>query len=241
MAREGTGSFLSENTDNKTTNDGGGGPWVIKNVEFETSGTRRSEFPEGSMPQVAFVGRSNVGKSSLLNVVVNRKRIAKVSGTPGRTQLVNFFVVNGDTRLVDLPGYGFAKAPKEVKAKWDKMITGYLLDNKDLRLVVTLFDVRREPSADDESLLDWLNHYKIPFLAVLTKADKLNRSGQGRARQKLSKWLEKWKPVDVVLFSATSRQGRDDVLTAIGRVLHDAGPEAEADNGDDADFGLHQD
>src|SRR5690606_16915625 len=94
------------------------GPWVIKDVEFETSGTRRSHFPqEPRLPQVAFVGRSNVGKSSLLNVLVNRKRIAKVSNTPGRTQLVNFFMVNGDTRLVDLPGYGFAKAPKTVKSQ----------------------------------------------------------------------------------------------------------------------------
>lgn len=221
-APEENGGNRDANTEDMRASAGGhGGPWVIKNVEFETSGARRGQFPrEPRLPQVAFVGRSNVGKSSLLNVLVNRKRIAKVSRTPGRTQLVNFFLVNGDTRLVDLPGYGFAKAPKEVKSQWDKMITGYLLDNADLRLVVTLFDIRRDPTEEDASLLDWLNHYKIPFLAVVTKADKLTRSGQGQARQKLSKWLAKWNPEGIVLFSATSRQGRDDVLTEIGRALN---------------------
>lgn len=195
-------------------------PWVIKNVEFEKSASRRSHFPrEPRLPQVAFVGRSNVGKSSLLNVLVNRKRIAKVSNTPGRTQLVNFFLVNGDVRLVDLPGYGFAKAPKEVKKQWDQMITGYLLKNHDLRLVVTLFDARREPTEEDENLLDWLNHYKIPFLAVVTKADKLNKSAQMLAKIKLTKWLEPRGPQGVILFSATSRQGRDEVLTEINRAL----------------------
>ncbi len=196
------------------------GPWVIKDVVFEKSGSLRSHFPrEPRHPQVAFVGRSNVGKSSLLNVVVNRKRIAKVSRTPGRTQLVNFFIVNGDTRLVDLPGYGFAKAPKEVKSQWDKMITSYLLDNLDLRLVVTLFDIRREPTEEDSGLLDWLKHYGIPFLAVITKADKLTHSGQLQARQKWIKWLAPWNPEDILLFSALNRQGKDDVLLAIGKTL----------------------
>lgn len=197
-----------------------GGPWVIKSVEFEKSGSQRKHFPkEPRLPEVAFVGRSNVGKSSLLNVLVNRKRIAKVSRTPGRTQLVNFFLVNGDTRLVDLPGYGFAKAPREVKQQWDKMITNYLLGNRNLRLVVTLFDVRRDPTEEDENLLNWLKHYDFDFLAVITKSDKLTRSGQMQARQKLSKWLEQWNPRGIVLFSALNRSGRDDLLLEIGNIL----------------------
>jgi GTP-binding protein len=195
-------------------------PWEIKEVTFEKSGSRRTHFPrEPRLPQVAFVGRSNVGKSSLLNVLVNRKRMAHVSRTPGRTQLVNFFIVNGNIRLVDLPGYGFAKAPKEVKVQWDQMITGYLLKNRDLKLVVTLFDMRRDPTPEDETLLDWLKHYEIPFMAVLTKADKLNRSDQAQKKRQMEKWLENWGPTDVLLFSALSRAGRQEILDAIGTHL----------------------
>lgn len=195
-------------------------PWVIKDVQFEKSGTHRAHFPkEPVLPEVAFVGRSNVGKSSLLNLLVNRKRLAHVSSTPGRTQLVNFFRVNEDTRLVDLPGYGFAKAPKDVKKHWDKMITNYLLGNRQLRLVVTLFDARRTPNEEDSGLLDWLKHYEMPFLAVITKADKLNRSDQARAKKELSKWLEPWGPVNVILSSSLKRSGRDEILAEIGRML----------------------
>ncbi len=212
-------------TDKKSSNaeSEAAGPWVIKDVQFEKSATQRRHFPkEPVLPEVAFVGKSNVGKSSLLNVLVNRKRIAKVSNTPGRTQLVNFFLVkgeHGDTRLVDLPGYGFAKAPKDVKKHWDKMITNYLLGNRQLRLVCTLFDIRRDPTDEDASLLDWLKHYEMPFLAVITKADKLPRSGQMQAKQKLAKWLEAWGPEGIVLFSALKRTGRDDLLLEVGKAL----------------------
>lgn len=201
---------------------GPGESWHIKSVEFEKSGTQPKHFPkEPPLPQVAFVGRSNVGKSSMLNLLVNRKRIAHVSRTPGRTQLVNFFIVNGDTRLVDLPGYGFARAPMEVKAQWDKMISGYLLDNPDLRLVVALFDSRRTPTEEDEALLNWLSHYEMPFIAVLTKADKLTRSAQAQKKKEMKQWLEPWQPQDVFLFSVLKRQGRDEVLRAIKAALTD--------------------
>ena len=196
------------------------GPWVIRNVDFEKSGTQRKHFPKDpKLPELAFVGRSNVGKSSLLNVLVNRKRLAHVSSTPGRTQLVNFFLVNGDVRLVDLPGYGFAKAPKEVKQHWNKMITQYLLGNRQLRLVVTLFDARRELTAEDKTLLDRLKNYNFPFIAVITKADKLNRSQQMQARKKLTADLAAWEPGAVVLFSAANRQGREELLLTIGEIL----------------------
>lgn len=201
--------------------------WHIKTVEFEKSGAKKSHFPtEPRLPQVAFVGRSNVGKSSMLNILVNRKRLAHVSRTPGRTQLVNFFIVNGDTRLVDLPGYGFARAPVEVKSQWDKMITSYLLDNPDLRLIVTLFDIRRDPTPEDETLLDWLNHHKIPFITVITKADKLTRSAQAKTKRELAQWLQKWQPLDIILFSALSRQGRDDVLRSLYQHMNTAPQDA---------------
>lgn len=212
-------------------------PWTIRNVDFEKSGSDRKHFPkEPKLPEVAFVGRSNVGKSSMLNVLVNRKRLAHVSGTPGRTQLVNFFLVNGDTRLVDLPGYGFAKAPKEVKMRWGKMITNYLLGNRQLRLVVTLFDARRELSPEDKTLLDWLKHYNFPFMAVITKADKLNRSQQMQAKAALSKELADWGPRCIILFSAHTRYGRDEILTEIGTVLEESkATTAEAESAASAD------
>jgi len=200
-------------------------PLVIKNVEFEKSGTRAVHWPvEPSLPEIAFVGRSNVGKSSLLNSLTNRKRLAKVSNTPGRTQLVNFFRVNDEVRFVDLPGYGFAKVPVSVKADWDKMIGGYLRDNLRLKLVVALFDIRREPSGEDVAMLDWLEHYGIRFVVVLTKADKLVRSKQAEALRRLTQWFEPRNPVGVILYSTQTRQGRDDLLGVLGQVI--AGNEA---------------
>ena len=199
------------------------GPWVIKSVEYEKSGTDRKHFPkEPRLPEIAFVGRSNVGKSSLLNAVVNRRRMAHVSSTPGRTQLVNFYMVNGDTRLVDLPGYGFAKAPIAVKQTWGRMITQFLLGNKNLRLVVCLFDVRREPTEEDITLLDWLKHYNFPFVAVITKSDKLTHSEKIKAKAKLEKWLATWSPREIILFSAVNKSGRDELLTVINQVLEES-------------------
>jgi len=191
----------------------------IHDVEFIKSATTGTQFPAERLPQVAFVGRSNVGKSSLLNVLVNRKRIAHVSNTPGRTQLINFFRVNDAVYFTDLPGYGFAKAPRSVSAAWEKMITEYLRGNPDLRLVVALFDIRRELSVEDKVLLRWLAHYGISFVAVLTKADKLSRSNQSTAMRRLVEELSPFAPFAVLLFSATSRNGRNEVLDVVEQAL----------------------
>jgi GTP-binding protein len=194
-------------------------PLAIKSVEFLKSATRREHFPAGAMPQLAFVGRSNVGKSSLLNVLSNRRRLAHVSSTPGRTQLVNFFTVNGALYFVDLPGYGFAKAPESVRRNWEKMITGYLQGNARLKGVFALFDIRRELSEEDRALLDWLTHFGIPFVAVVTKADKLARGAQAQALRRITEEFAPHAPVAVHLFSAQTRHGRDEILATAAGLL----------------------
>jgi GTP-binding protein len=203
-------------------------PLEIRSVDFEKSGTKPAHFPMmPPLPEIAFVGRSNVGKSSLLNSLVNRKRLAKVSNTPGRTQLVNFFMVNNAVRFVDLPGYGFAKAPQSVKATWDKMIRGYLENNDRLVAICALFDVRRELSDEDQALLRWLAHYEVPFVAVLTKADKLDRSHQAHALKRLSEELEVYSPIAVQLYSSETRMGREELLRILGNQLPPTGDDPE--------------
>ncbi|AGL02668.1 ribosome biogenesis GTP-binding protein YihA/YsxC [Desulfoscipio gibsoniae] len=187
----------------------------ITSADFVTSATNLDKCPAGSHPEVALAGRSNVGKSSLFNVLVNRKRLARTSNTPGRTQLINFFIINDKLHLVDLPGYGFAKVPVRVKAQWGKMIEGYLAGREQLRGVILLVDVRHKPTQDDQQMYNWLKAYRIPTAVVATKADKLSR---GRAIQNLAVVRKNLQLADadpLVLFSAVTGQGKEDILTII--------------------------
>lgn len=191
----------------------------IISAEFATSAAGLEQCPAGSRPEVALAGRSNVGKSSLLNALVNRKKLARTSNTPGRTQLINFFLINGDFYLVDLPGYGFAKVPARVKAGWGKMIEGYLAGREQLRGVVLLVDIRHAPTADDRQMYAWLKHYHIPAAVAATKADKLSR---GRALQNLAvvrKTLALEREDPLVLFSALTGQGKDELWSVIEKWL----------------------
>jgi len=154
----------------------------VTSAEFIKSATKPSEYPGGNFPEVAMAGKSNVGKSSLINVLVNRKNLAKTSSSPGRTQMINFFRVNGKISLADLPGYGYAKVPLEVRKTWKPMVESYLQTRQEIRLVVLILDARRGTSPDDLALLDWLDYHGIPCIIVLTKADKLSQIE--RARQK---------------------------------------------------------
>lgn len=161
----------------------------ITSAQFIKSAVWPPQYPPAIMPEIAFVGRSNVGKSSLMNTLVGRKNLAKTSNTPGRTQLINFFTVNETISFVDLPGYGFAKVPRSVKKDWGDMMEAYLRERQSLCLVIFILDIRRDPNADDLSLRDWLDHYRIPYLYILTKSDKLSNNQAIARKRAIEKML----------------------------------------------------
>ncbi len=186
----------------------------ITSAEFVTSATKPSQYPSMAMPEIAFAGRSNVGKSSLINTLVNRKHLVKTSSTPGRTQLINFFDINQRMGFVDLPGYGYAKVPVAVRKKWGPMIETYLSGRETLSGVVVIMDIRRIPRQEELNLLGWLNHYAIAGILVLTKTDKLSKNKQAKQHHLIARALERPKN-DFILFSAKTRRGRDTIWNAI--------------------------
>ncbi|MCL2336630.1 MAG: ribosome biogenesis GTP-binding protein YihA/YsxC [Firmicutes bacterium] len=191
----------------------------ITTVEFVTSADGLHHCPDGDLPEVALAGRSNVGKSSLFNALVGRKKLARTSNTPGRTQLINYFLVNGAFHLVDLPGYGFAKAPLAVRQQWGKMIEKYLTGRRQLRGLLLLVDIRHQPTADDKLMLEWLRYNSIPAAVAAVKADKLSR---GRALQNLKviqTELGLTRDNPLVLFSSVTGQGREEVWSVIAELL----------------------
>ena len=200
---------------------------VIRNVEFiggmaEKHGWR----PESNLPEVAFAGRSNVGKSSLLNSLVRRKSFARVSRTPGRTREINFFRVNNGYVLVDLPGYGYARVSKQQKSDWKPLMESYLRRTTQLRGIVLLLDIRREPSEDDRAMLDFLAETEVPTIVALTKTDKLSKAA---ARQRVTELAETLRLPNeqLIPFSAHTGEGRIELLEAITDLV-DAGPEENA-------------
>ena len=190
----------------------------ILSAEFVTSAAKSSQYPPESLPEIAFAGRSNVGKSSLINVLVNRKHLVKTSSTPGRTQLVNFFDINDYFTFVDLPGYGYARVPASVKKKWGPMIETYLSGRKTLKGVVVILDIRRTPREEEHNLITWLAHYSIATILVLTKADKLSKTKQDKQRAAVARSLA-LDSSELILFSAKSRKGREEVWQAIELLL----------------------
>ena len=156
---------------------------IIKSAEFVTSAVKPNHYPPPDHPEIAFAGRSNVGKSSLINTLVRRKRLVKTSSTPGRTQLINFFLINDAFMLVDLPGFGYAKVPAAVKKEWGPMVEAYIAQRTTLKGVVVLLDIRRQPGLEELNLIDWLRHYGVVVVPVLTKADKLSKTNQIKQRR----------------------------------------------------------
>ena len=188
-------------------------------VVFLISAFRENQYPPPDRPEIAFAGRSNVGKSSLMNVLVNRKSLARTSSRPGRTQSINFFTVGNRLYLVDLPGYGYAKVPIKVKKSWQHMMETYLSERSNLRAVIVILDIRRDPTEGDMQLLRWLKHYGIHAIPVLTKADKLSRQ-QARTRSSMiNSHIREITFISPTVFSAKTRQGRDEIWEKIDEAI----------------------
>ncbi|MGD8387982.1 MAG: ribosome biogenesis GTP-binding protein YihA/YsxC [Desulfobacteraceae bacterium] len=185
------------------------------NVSFVKSAYQSSQYPPADRPEIAFAGRSNVGKSSLLNVLVNRRNLARTGSQPGRTQAINFFALAERLYLVDLPGYGFARVPPSVQAAWRPMVETYLRERKTLCGVVVILDIRRDVSQGDRDLLNWLSAFGIPPILVLTKIDKLSRSRRKERANRIAKELNGLIGRRPVAFSAKSREGREEVWARI--------------------------
>ena len=192
---------------------------IIKQVSLETVCGVTSKFPENQLPEIAFAGKSNVGKSSLINAIMNRKSLARTSSQPGKTQTVNFYNVNDTFYLVDLPGYGYAKANEAVKAQWGKMIEKYLHTSKQLKAVFLLVDIRHDPSANDKEMYQWMLHYGYHPIIIATKLDKINRSQIQKHVKAIRVGLEAEKGTIIIPFSATSKQGRDEIYDLLDSLL----------------------
>ena len=191
---------------------------IIKSADFVKSAVKPSHYPPVILPEIAFTGRSNVGKSSLINTLVNRKRLVKTSSTPGRTQLINFFNINNAFSFVDLPGFGYAKVPESIKRTWGPMVETYLLNRKTLRGVVLIMDIRRMPGPHELDFIEWLRYHTIPTILILTKADKLSKSKQMNQHIAITKILGTHRD-DLILFSAKTRMGKDATWVEIEQLI----------------------
>ncbi|MDD3221943.1 MAG: YihA family ribosome biogenesis GTP-binding protein [Clostridia bacterium] len=188
---------------------------VIKNVNLETVCGITSKLPENKLPEVAFAGKSNVGKSSLINALMNRKSYARTSGQPGKTQTINFYNINEEIYFVDLPGYGYAKVSEAIKEKWGKMIENYLHSSMQLRLVFLLIDIRHDPSENDKHMYRWIVEQGFNPVIIATKSDKINRSQIQKHLNMIRTVLRVTEGTPVVPFSALSKQGRDEIWELI--------------------------
>ena len=188
---------------------------VIKNVNLEIVCGVTSKVPDTAYAEVAFAGKSNVGKSSLINALMNRKALARTSAQPGKTQTINFYNINDAMSLVDLPGYGYAKASEEVKAKWGKMIENYLHTSKQLKAVFLLIDIRHDPSANDRMMYEWMVYQGFAPIIIATKLDKIKRSQIQKNVKAIREGLNVQPGTTIIPFSAETKQGRDEIWKLI--------------------------
>ena len=192
---------------------------IIKSVSLETVCGITSKLPDNKYPEIAFAGKSNVGKSSLINTILNRKNLARTSSQPGKTQTINFYNLNEELYLVDLPGYGYAKVSAETKEKWGKMVERYLVTSKQLKAVFLLIDIRHEPSANDVGMYNWILDKGYEPIIILTKLDKINRSQLQKQVKLIREKLQASKATVMIPFSAVTKQGKDEIHEIMTSVI----------------------
>ena len=185
------------------------------NADILLSAANKSHYPQDEIPEVALAGRSNVGKSSFINTMLNRKNLARTSGKPGKTQLLNFFNIDDKLRFVDVPGYGYARVSKKEREKWGKMIEEYLTSRENLKAVISLVDLRHEPSADDVQMYEFLKYYEIPVILVATKADKIPRGKWNKHESMIKKKLDFDKTDTFIIFSSVNKTGVEEAWDVI--------------------------
>lgn len=188
----------------------------VTEAEFVISAVGPGQYPDDGLPEIALAGRSNVGKSSLINKMIQRKNLARTSSQPGKTQTLNFYKVNADLYFVDLPGYGYAKVSRSLRQEWGKFIESYLLNRDLLEMVILLVDVRHPPSKDDVAMYEWLTHYDVPICIVATKADKVPRSRWPKHLKQVKETLLVRPGHPVILYSSETGMGRDELWALIG-------------------------
>lgn len=192
---------------------------TIKKARFLLSQSSFGSFSQQGLQEIAMAGKSNVGKSSLINSLTRHSKLAKTSSSPGKTRLINYYSINDDFLLVDLPGYGFAKAPKSEQEKWAQMIEGYLTGSQNLKHVFHLVDIRHTPTREDQMMIEYLRHYDIPFSVIATKADKLSKAQRSRSIPVICRTLVV-QPWEILTYSSEDLTGRDALLDKIDEILH---------------------
>ena len=195
---------------------------IIRNINLETVCGITSKLPENTLPEIAFAGKSNVGKSSLINALMNRKSYARISATPGKTQTINFYNINEALYLVDLPGYGYAKVSEQEKIKWGQLIERYLHGSKQLKVVFLLIDIRHKPSGNDKMMYEWIVSQGFNPVIIATKLDKIKRSQLQKQIKLIRETLEVEKDTIVIPFSAETKQGREEIWNLIDEIRSDA-------------------
>lgn len=208
----------------------------VNQAEFIISAVGPSQYPEDALPEIALAGRSNVGKSSLINCLISRKNLARTSSQPGKTQTLNYYKVNQDLYFVDLPGYGYAKVSKTKREQWGKFIESYLLNREPLRLVMQLVDLRHPPSKDDQAMYEWLRHMDVPVLVVATKADKIPKSRWQKHMKIVRETLGMDKGVQPLMFSSELGLGKDELWGILEQAI--AYGETEIPSGEAQEAGV---
>lgn len=191
----------------------------IKTAEFIISAASPKQYPAGDLPEIALAGRSNVGKSSFINRMVNRKSLARTSQKPGKTQTLNYYLINDAFYFVDVPGYGFAQVSKSERASWGKMIETYLLERKQLKCVIQIVDIRHEPTADDRMMMDFLKYYQLPTIVIATKADKISRGKWNKHLKQIRDGLQLEKGTPLIPFSAKTGEGKEEAWQVIRQYI----------------------